>query len=150
MTTIVLPQVQGRLTESAPLAPLVWFKSGGCADFLFEPKDIADLQSFLHDLNPATPVMALAMKTSEQGPDVAYFLASNPGESERIAALSPLEQAREMGRLEGRYAYQETPSVRRVTNAPNPPTDLTRGGGGKFQTSADTDDFAAFDKSFGN
>ena len=61
MTTIVLPQVQGRLTESAPLAPLVWFKSGGCADFLFEPKDIADLQSFLHDLNPATPVMALGL-----------------------------------------------------------------------------------------
>ena len=61
MTTIVLPQVQGRLTEAAPLAPLVWFKSGGCADFLFEPKDIADLQSFLHDLNPATPVMALGL-----------------------------------------------------------------------------------------
>ena len=61
MTTIVLPQVQGRLTESAPLAPLVWFKSGGCADYLFEPKDIADLQSFLHDLNPATPVMALGL-----------------------------------------------------------------------------------------
>ena len=61
MTAIVLPQVQGRLTEAAPLAPLVWFKSGGCADFLFEPKDIADLQSFLHDLNPATPVMALGL-----------------------------------------------------------------------------------------
>ena len=61
MTAIVLPQVQGRLTEAAPLAPLVWFKSGGCADFLFEPKDIADLQSFLHDLNAATPVMALGL-----------------------------------------------------------------------------------------
>jgi UDP-N-acetylmuramate dehydrogenase len=61
MTTIVLPQVQGRLTEAAPLAPLVWFKSGGCADYLFEPKDIADLQSFLRDLNPATPVMALGL-----------------------------------------------------------------------------------------
>lgn len=61
MTTLVLPHVQGRLTEGAPLAPLVWFKSGGCAEYLFEPKNIADLQSFLRELDPATPVMALGL-----------------------------------------------------------------------------------------
>jgi len=43
------------------LAPLVWFKSGGSADILFEPKDVADLQSFLRQLDPATPVMALGL-----------------------------------------------------------------------------------------
>ena len=61
MTTRVLPQVQGRLTEQAPLAPLVWFKAGGPAEYLFEPKDIADLQAFLRDLDTATPVMALGL-----------------------------------------------------------------------------------------
>lgn len=61
MTTERLPHVQGRLTQGAPLAPLVWFKSGGCADILFEPKDVADLQSFLRDLDPTAPVMALGL-----------------------------------------------------------------------------------------
>ena len=61
MTTERLPRVQGRLTQGAPLAPLVWFKSGGCADILFEPKDVADLQSFLRDLDPTAPVMALGL-----------------------------------------------------------------------------------------
>ncbi len=61
MTTQFLPHVEGRLTQGAPLAPLVWFKSGGCADILFEPKDVADLQSFLRDLDSSTPVMALGL-----------------------------------------------------------------------------------------
>ena len=54
-------RVEGRLTQSAPLAPLVWFKSGGSAQWLFEPKDVADLSAFLADLDPATPVMALGL-----------------------------------------------------------------------------------------
>ena len=56
-----LPTSQGRLTANAPLAPLVWFKSGGTAEWLFEPKDVADLQAFLRDLDPAVPVMALGL-----------------------------------------------------------------------------------------
>ena len=57
----VLPVVGGKLTPQAPLAPLVWFKSGGAAEWLFEPKDLADLQQFLRDLDPAVPVMALGL-----------------------------------------------------------------------------------------
>jgi UDP-N-acetylmuramate dehydrogenase len=56
-----MPQVAGKLTQNAPLAPLVWFKSGGNAQWLFEPKDIQDLQNFLRDLDPAIPVMALGL-----------------------------------------------------------------------------------------
>lgn len=56
-----MPAVRGRLTQSAPLAPLVWFKSGGPADWLFEPKDADDLAAFLADLDPAVPVMALGL-----------------------------------------------------------------------------------------
>ena len=62
MTAVdTLPQVRGRLTAAAPLAPLVWFKSGGKADWLFEPKDAEDLGTFLADLDPAVPVMGLGL-----------------------------------------------------------------------------------------
>ncbi len=56
-----LPKVRGKLTADAPLAPLVWFKSGGRAEWLFEPKDVADLQDFVAELDPAVPVMALGL-----------------------------------------------------------------------------------------
>lgn len=61
MMAATLPKVAGKLTPDAPLAPLVWFKSGGTADWLFEPKDVADLQAFLRDLDPGVPVMALGL-----------------------------------------------------------------------------------------
>lgn len=57
----LMPRVAGRLTERAPLAPLVWFKSGGAAETLFEPKDVDDLAAFLADLDPGVPVMALGL-----------------------------------------------------------------------------------------
>ena len=59
--TTVLPRVSGKMTGQAPLAPLVWFKSGGNAEWLFEPRDLADLQGFLRDCDAALPVMALGL-----------------------------------------------------------------------------------------
>lgn len=56
-----LPPVRGRLTAGAPLAPLVWFKSGGAAEWLFEPADVDDLSNFLAALDPAVPVMGLGL-----------------------------------------------------------------------------------------
>jgi UDP-N-acetylmuramate dehydrogenase len=56
-----MPQVRGRLTPDAPLAPLVWFKSGGTAQWLFEPADEDDLVVFLREIDPETPVMALGL-----------------------------------------------------------------------------------------
>ncbi len=53
--------VRGKLKAGAPLAPLVWFKSGGAAESLFEPADEEDLVAFLKQLDPATPVMALGL-----------------------------------------------------------------------------------------
>lgn len=61
MSESALPLVRGKLTAQAPLAPLVWFKAGGAADWLFEPKDVADLQDFLAGLAPEVPVMALGL-----------------------------------------------------------------------------------------
>src|SRR4051794_40308994 len=56
-----MPQVRGKLTPNAPLAPLVWFKSGGNAEWLFEPRDEDDLIVFLRELDPEVPVMALGL-----------------------------------------------------------------------------------------
>ena len=57
----VLPTVAGRLTPNAPLAPLVWFKSGGVAEWLFEPADEDDLCAFLAGIDADVPVMALGL-----------------------------------------------------------------------------------------
>jgi UDP-N-acetylmuramate dehydrogenase len=53
--------VRGKLTRDAPLDKLVWFKSGGKADWLFEPADLDDLTAFLGALDEGTPVMPLGL-----------------------------------------------------------------------------------------
>jgi len=53
--------VRGKLTRDAPLDKLVWFKSGGAADWLFEPADLDDLTAFLGALDEGTPLMALGL-----------------------------------------------------------------------------------------
>ncbi|MBU6207007.1 MAG: UDP-N-acetylmuramate dehydrogenase [Alphaproteobacteria bacterium] len=54
-----MPKVRGKLTAQAPLASLVWFRTGGAAQWLFEPEDAQDLTDFLRGLPPETPVWAL-------------------------------------------------------------------------------------------
>ena len=61
MNVATLPSVRGKLTQDAPLAKLVWFKSGGSADWLFEPADLDDLRDFLTELDGSMPVMALGL-----------------------------------------------------------------------------------------
>jgi len=39
----------------------VWFKSGGNAQWLFEPADAGDLAEFLRNLDPEVPVLALGL-----------------------------------------------------------------------------------------
>jgi len=56
-----MPAVRGTLRAQAPLAPLVWFKAGGVAQWLFEPKDAEDLADFLRLSDPSIPVMALGL-----------------------------------------------------------------------------------------
>jgi len=60
-TSLGMSGVRGTLTPNAPLAPLLWFKSGGAARWLFEPTDADDLADLLRQLDPATPVMGLGL-----------------------------------------------------------------------------------------
>jgi UDP-N-acetylenolpyruvoylglucosamine reductase len=61
VSVATLPPVRGRLTPGAALAPLVWFKSGGAAEWLFEPADADDLAAFLAALDPRVPVLPLGL-----------------------------------------------------------------------------------------
>jgi len=76
--------------------------------------------------NPSLPItthMAEAIKSSDVGPDVAYWLGTNPKEASRISRLSPLLQAKEIGRIEAKIATE--PPVRKTTSAPAPISPVT-------------------------
>lgn len=65
-----------------------------------------------------TPIMAQTIQASDMGPDVAYYLGTNPKEAERIARMPAIAQAKEIGRLEAKIA--SAPPVKRTTSAPTP------------------------------
>ena len=56
-----LPTPRGTLTANRPLHDLTWLRVGGPADWLFQPADLADLQAFLRDLDPAIPVFPMGV-----------------------------------------------------------------------------------------
>jgi hypothetical protein len=65
-----------------------------------------------------TDVMAETIKASDIGPDIAYWLGSNPKEADRISRLSPLLQAREIGKIEARVGAE--PPQKKTSTAPEP------------------------------
>jgi len=88
-----MPPVRGKLTPDAPLAPLVWFKSGGNAEWLFEPRDEEDLIDFLRALDPEVPVIALGL-----GSNLIVRDGGVPGVVVRLGkAFSRIEQLDEAG-----------------------------------------------------
>lgn len=98
-------------------------------------------------------VMQQMVLDSDVGPKLADHLGTNPAEIKRISGLHPLLQAREIGKLEAKFAVSAAPApvpVKTVSDAPAPPTGQARGGGGKFTVAPDTEDFAAFEKTYGN
>lgn len=68
---------------------------------------------------PVTPEMAQLLAQSDVGADVAYYLGRNAHQTAEIAKMSPLEQAREIGRLESRFSG---PRAVKTTQAPDPVT----------------------------
>jgi len=76
--------------------------------------------------NPKLPItneMAQTIQSSEVGPDMAYYLGSNPKEAERISRLSPLQQAKELGKIEAKLA--DNPVVKKTSSAPAPIAPVT-------------------------
>lgn len=75
---------------------------------------------------PITNVMFQAIQSSDIGPDVAYYLGTNPKEAERIANLSPFLQAKEIGKIEVKLA--NNPPVKQTSSAPAPINPVTARG----------------------
>jgi hypothetical protein len=72
---------------------------------------------------PVTDVMAQTIQASEIGPDLIYWLGSNPKESKRIADLPPILQAKEIGKIEAKLAAD--PPVKKTSTAPAPIAPVT-------------------------
>lgn len=56
-----LPRPRGRLVADAPLGPQTWFRTGGPAEVLFRPADVADLSLFLSALPADIAVTVLGV-----------------------------------------------------------------------------------------
>ena len=72
---------------------------------------------------PITNVMAETIQSSDVGPELAYYLGSNPKEADRISRMSPLSQAKEIGKIEAKLV--SSPPVRKTTSAPAPISPVT-------------------------
>ena len=85
---------------------------------------------------PITNVMAETIRASDAGPDVAYYLGSNPKEADRISRLSPYLQAKELGKIEVKLTTD--PPVKKTSSAPAPIAPVTaRGNNGKTLDTTD-------------
>lgn len=72
---------------------------------------------------PVTEVMAQSIQASDVGPDVLYWLGSNPKEAARIARLPTILQAKEIGKIEA--VMTSNPPVRKTSTAPAPIAPVT-------------------------
>ncbi len=89
--------------------------------------------------NPKLPItnsMAQAIQASEVGPEIAYYLGSNPKEADRISRLPALLQAKEIGKVEAKLASD--PPTKKTSTAPAPITPVTsRSAGGPAYDTTD-------------
>ena len=53
----------------------------------------------------------------------SYYLGSNPKDAERISRMSPLAQAKEIGKIEAKLS--SNPPVKKTTSAPAPISPVT-------------------------
>jgi hypothetical protein len=95
----------------------------------------ADFEQVAYNPNlPVTDVMAQTIQASDIGPEVIYWLGSNPKEAARISRLSPILQAREIGKIEANLA--SSPPVKKTSSAPAPiaPVAARTTGGASYDT----------------
>lgn len=100
------------------------------------------------DTVPVTATIQQALLESEVGPELAYMLAKAPAELARIAKLSPVGQAREIGKLEAKLSpsSQQKP---KASTAPAPPKPVT-GGKGSVDLSDPTVEYSAWEQARNN
>lgn len=86
------------------------------------------------DQVPITPVVAEAIVSSDAGHEIAYYLGTHLEDAARIAGLSPVNQVREIGKLEARLSQSAK------SNAPAPISPLNGGKQPATDAPKDTED----------
>ena len=56
-----VPHLRGTAEGHGSLADFIWFRTGGPAEWLVRPADIADLSQFLSALDPSVPVLPVGV-----------------------------------------------------------------------------------------
>lgn len=94
---------------------------------------------------PLTPETAMMGLESDVGHHVLYEIATNLPLAKKISQMTPMQQAREFGRLEAQYRDKDTPKPKKTTNTAPPPSKKSGGQGAKPFNAA-TASFADFEK----
>lgn len=89
-----------------------------------------------------TKDMVKALAETDDPGEVAYYLGKHKDEATRIAALPPLAQAKEIGKLEARL--QQKPG-KKLPSAPDPISPV-KGGDSKRKTVYEADSFREFER----
>ena len=94
--------------------------------------------------------LAGTIMSCEYGPEIMYYLSQNIGEAQKIVASGPAAATLAIGRLEAKFMTKTEDAKRnkKVSDAPPPPKDRSRGSGGRFAVAPDTRDLAAFRREF--
>lgn len=119
---------QGRQSQGMEQVAQSWTKRE--TEFQATAKDYLDVVTpFVEeDLGSFSQPARAAIVESDIGPQVLYHLAQNPDEAERIAALSPVRQVAELGKIEVSLSKAaETPAPAKVSKAPAPITPVKSG-----------------------
>jgi len=120
-------QAAGQARQEAQRAIQAEKQMAKQADFNVKETDYAIDVTDYHAVtrNPTlklSPEMVQVAQDSDDGPKILYYLGKHPDVSERLANMSPLAMAREIGRIEAtKLDSVATPSI---TNAPAPAAKL--------------------------
>lgn len=68
----------------------------------------SDFQAVIHGNIPITPLMADAIKSQDEGGEIAYFLGKNVREAERIAQMHPVDQIQAIAELGSKFKTTTT------------------------------------------
>lgn len=139
---------EGKRREQAAQAELVNAWKGRAEKFAETAPDFDDVLAAVK--TPISQALYQTLLDSEHGPAIAYDLAKNPKEIERLNALSPIAAAREIGRLEAARvkAADATPTKQtKVTKAPEPISPVTKTGKARVPSLNDPDvPYAEFER----
>ncbi len=69
---------------------------------------------------PISPVVGQLIMESDKGADIAYYLGKNPDIALNLSKMPAVSAAKEIGRLEVKFAEQKAPPAKKITGAPPP------------------------------